>query len=59
MANANGNELFATVGGSHVTQFCKVTMVGGITLRLKLRIEGANQLDVAKLRRNANYKIMI
>ena len=59
MANANGRERFVTVGCSHITQFCKVAMVGGITSRSKLQIEGTSQLDVPKLKRNANFRIMI
>ena len=59
LANANGKERFVTVGCSHITRFCKVAMVGGITSRSKLQIEGTSQLDVPKLKRNANFRIMI
>ena len=44
---------------AYAFQFCKVAMVGDITSRSRLQIEGASQLGVPKLKRNANFRIMM
>ena len=59
LAEVTGLERFCTVGCSHISQFCKLAMQGGKTSRPKLRDPDTNQLDVGRLKRNANYKTMI
>ena len=51
LADLNGRERFATVGASHVSQFCKFSKQGGKTCRPKLQDE-AGMLDVARLKKS-------
>lgn len=51
LADLNGMERFATVGSSHVSQFCKFSKQGGKTCRPKLQDE-AGMLDVARLKKS-------
>lgn len=60
LPDLTGRERFATVGCSHISQFCKHAATGhGKTCRSKLQDPETGQLDVAKLKRNRNYQIML
>jgi len=59
LSNLTGKERFVTVGSSHISQFCKHAQSGGKTCRLKLQDPDTGLLDVAKLKRNRNFKTMI
>ena len=60
LSDLTGRERFVTVGCSHISQFCKHAASGhGKTCRIKLQDPETGQLDVAKLKRNRNYKVML
>ena len=59
LADVTGRERFCTVSCSHISQFCKVAMTGGLISRPQLRDPETGKLDVNKLKRNASFKVMI
>ena len=58
MAKVNGKEHFITVGTSHFTQFNQLAMLAGKTPVNSLQ-DKAGRIDLAKLKRNANYKTLL
>jgi hypothetical protein len=58
LAPLNGEERYASLGAGHTAAFCKLAEVGGPTPEPDLQDECGN-IDVGKIKRNANFKIMI
>ena len=58
LAPLNGEERYCTLGTGHTAAWCKLACIGGKTPAKSLQDEHG-QIDVGKVKKNAEFKIML